>query len=177
MKKSFLLLLLGSGLIACGGGGLQSVGPPEELKHFPLDSLNEIRATTGVTFDPAVSTDNGGSIRVDAAGPLTVPLFEVTDVNYDNCILNYQANLQSANLDGQAYLEMWVRIPGKGEFFSRSVDRPLTGTMSWMTVSSPFFLESGQGPDLLRLNLVVQGTGQVWIDDIRLQRQELPAHR
>ncbi len=30
------------------------------------------------------------------------------------------------------FVEMWVRIPGKGEFFSRGLDRPITGTMSWM---------------------------------------------
>jgi hypothetical protein len=41
--------------------------------------------------------------------------------------------LQSENLDGKAFVEMWVRIPGKGEFFSRELDRPITGTMSWMT--------------------------------------------
>lgn len=31
------------------------------------------------------------------------------------------------------FVEMWVRIPGKGEFFSRGLDRPITGAMSWMT--------------------------------------------
>ncbi len=41
--------------------------------------------------------------------------------------------MQSENLDGKAFVEMWVRIPGKGEFFSRGLDRPITGTMSWMT--------------------------------------------
>jgi len=70
---------------------------------------------------------------------------------------------------------MWVRIPGKGEFFSRSLDRPITGKMSWMTVATPFFLQAGQKPDLIRLNLVVQGKGRVWIDDIRLLRAPLPS--
>ena len=68
---------------------------------------------------------------------------------------------------------MWVRIPGKGEFFSRGLDRPTTGTMSWMTAITPFFL-AGQKPDLIRLNLVVQGKGPVWIDDVHLLRQPLP---
>jgi hypothetical protein len=46
--------------------------------------------------------------------------------------------------------------------------------MSWMTVATPFFLQAGQKPDLIRLNLAVNGTGKVWIDDIRLMRQPLP---
>jgi hypothetical protein len=149
---------------------------PVELKHFPLDSMGGIRAVTGVHFDPRISADGKGSLRVDARGEMTVPLFEVTDVSFDNAILIYQASLQSQDLDGRAFLEMWVRIPGKGEFFSRALDRPVTGTMSWMTVAAPFFLQAGQKPDLIRLNLVVQGKGKVWIDDVKLMREPLPGH-
>ena len=148
-------------------------GPPTELKHFGLNSLKEVRATTNVAFDRQVSSDGGGSIRMDAKAPMVVPLIEVTDVHIDDALLIYQANLQSENLVGQAYLEMWVRVPGKGEFFSRGLDRPITGTTSWMTVATPFRLETGQRPDLIRLNLVVQGHGRVWIDDIRLLRGDL----
>ena len=108
---------------------------------------------------------------MDANQQVTVPLFEVTDVSIENATLLYQASLQTQGLDGKAFLEMWVRIPGKGEFFSRGLDRPVTGTMSWMTAVTPFFLQAGQKPDLIRLNLVVQGKGRVWIDDVRLMRQ------
>ena len=112
-------------------------------------------------------------MRIDASQPLTVPLFEVSDLSIENAALIYQASLQSQNLDGKAYLEMWLRFPGKGEFFSRGLDRPITGTMSWMTSTIPFFLQAGQKPDLIRLNLVVAGKGRVWIDDVRLLRQPL----
>jgi hypothetical protein len=149
--------------------------PPVPLKQFALDSTEGILAAAGVSLDTAVSSDGKGSLRVDAAAPMVVPLFEVTDVSIENAVLLYQASLQTEGLNGQAYLEMWVRIPGKGEFFSRGLDRPLTGTMSWATVATPFFLEAGQKPDLIRLNLAVNGTGKVWIDDIHLMRQPLPS--
>ncbi len=145
-----------------------------ELKHFPLDSLEGVRATTGVSFDPKISRDGKGSLRVDANEPMTVPLFEVTDVSIENATLLYQASLQTQSLEGKAFLEMWVRIPGKGEFFSRGLVRPVTGTISWMTAITPFFLQAGQKPDVIRLNLVVQGKGRVWIDDVHLMRQPLP---
>jgi hypothetical protein len=166
-----LALLVVALLVATGASAQQ---PPVELKHFPLDSMEGIRAAAGVHFDPRISSDGKGSVRVDANGELTVPLFEVTDVSVDEAILIYQASLQSQNLDGRAYLEMWVRIPGKGEFFSRALDRPVTGSMSWMTTAAPFFLQAGQKPDLIRLNLVVQGKGKVWIDDVKLMRAPLP---
>jgi len=170
MKPRFLLLLL-TLLVASVASGQQT---PVELKRFPLDSMDGVRAVSSVHFDPRISADGKGSLRVDANGEMTVPLFEVTDVSVDEAILIYQASLQSQNLDGRAYLEMWVRIPGKGEFFSRALDRSVTGTMSWMTTAAPFFLQAGQKPDLIRLNLVVQGKGKVWIDDVRLLRTGLP---
>ena len=173
MKRAFLFIFFALLLTACRRSQVDSA-PPVELKHFALDSLEGVRATTGVSFDPNISSDGKGSLRVDASGPMIVPLFEVTDVSIENAMLIYQATLQSEKLDGQAYLEMWVRLPGKGEFFSRGLDRPITGTTSWMTVATPFFLQAGQKPDLIRLNLAVQGKGRVWIDDIHLKRAPLP---
>src|SRR5215470_14055764 len=168
MKQGFLLVFFSVLMVACISS--QSQTPPMELKHFALNSVEDIRATTGVSFDRQTSSDGKGSIRVDATEPMIVPLFEVTDVSIENAVLIYQASFQSEKLDGKAFLEMWVRLPGKGEFFSRGLDRPITGTTSWMTVATPFFLQAGQKPDLIRLNLVVQGKGRVWIDDIRLMR-------
>ena len=153
----------------------QTPTSPVEVKHFSMDSLEGVRATSGVSFDPQISSDGKGSLRIDTGHPLTVPLFEVNDVSIENATLLYQASLQSQNLDGKAYLEMWLRFPGKGEFFSRGLDRPVTGTMSWMTSTIPFFLQPGQKPDLIRLNLVVDGKGRVWIDDMHLLRQPLPS--
>lgn len=40
--------------------------------------------------------------------------------------------------------------------------------MKWTTVETPFFLQKGQNPDNIKLNLVVNGKGTVWIDDIKL---------
>jgi len=172
MKNLVLALTVVLAMSACTSS--QQASAPVELKHFPLDSLEGVRATTGVSFDAQASSDGKGSLRVDATQQVTVPLFEVTDVSVENATLLYQARVQSESLEGKAFLEMWVRIPGKGEFFSRALDRPLTGTMSWMTVAAPFFLQAGQKPDLIRLNLVVQGKGRVWIDDVRLLRAPLP---
>ena len=173
MKQGFLVAIFSLSIIACTSSQ-SSETPPVELKHFQLNSLDDVRATTGVSLDRQTSSDGKGSLRIDAVEPMTVPLFEVNEVSVEKATLIYQASLQSEKLDGKAFLEMWVRIPGKGEFFSRGLDRPITGTTSWMTVATPFFLKAGQKPDLIRLNLVVQGKGRVWIDDIRLMRGPLP---
>ena len=112
MKNILLVLVIGLAISACTSG--QAPPAAVDLRHFPLDSLEGVRATTGASFDPKISTDGKGSLRVDAREPINIPLFELTDVGVENAALIYQASLQSENLDGKAFLEMWVRIPGKG---------------------------------------------------------------
>jgi hypothetical protein len=83
-------------------------------------------------------------------------------------VLTYRAHLRTESLDGQAYLEMWCGIPGMGEFFSRALQAPVSGTTGWVTQETSFFLENGQRAQVVKLNLVIAGTGTVWVDDIAL---------
>jgi len=89
-------------------------------------------------------------------------------LNLDHIILIYSAKLRTEQLEGRAYLEMWCEFPGKGEFFSRGIEQPVTGTTEWTAVQTPFRLEAGQRPANVKLNLVIEGAGTVWIDDIQL---------
>ena len=83
-------------------------------------------------------------------------------------MLTYRARLKSANLDGRAFLEMWCRLPGKGEFFSRGLAQTVSGTTEWASFETPFRLRKGQRPDLVKLNLMIEGYGKVWIKDVQL---------
>jgi hypothetical protein len=135
MKSSLVALVIGFAMSACTSG--QAPTAVVELKRFPLDSLEGVVRLPG-RASTRRSRRMEKVLRVDAKEPITVPLFEVTDIGVENATLIYQASLQSESLEGKAFLEMWVRIPGKGEFLSRGLDRPITGTMSWMTVATPF---------------------------------------
>jgi hypothetical protein len=150
----------------------------DELKRYPLDSLEGVIAQEGVELDKTISSDGHGSLKITADGPTVVRLFETGPITAENAPLIYQAKLRTEALAGQAYLEMWCRLPGVGEFFSRGLNNTLTGTADWTTVETPFFLKPGQGrPDNVRLNLVITGKGTVWIDDIRLLKDlsQVPA--
>ncbi|MCH8120599.1 MAG: hypothetical protein IIC00_12845 [Planctomycetes bacterium] len=68
---------------------------------------------------------------------------------------------------------MWCHFPGRGEYFSKGLMNPLTGTTDWTTEEIPFLLKKGQNPDNVKLNLVIDGKGTVWIDDIRLLKGPL----
>ncbi|MBD3235883.1 MAG: hypothetical protein GF330_04195 [Candidatus Eisenbacteria bacterium] len=147
-----------------------SSGPPEvtELKHYPLDSLEGVIRSSDVELDGEISADGGGSLRITASEPLVVNLFETGDLDVENGRLDYQARLRTEDLEGQTYLEMWCHFPGIGEAFSRGMQSALSGSNDWTSQEIPFFLKEGENPDNVKLNLVVTGTGTVWIDDIRL---------
>ena len=68
---------------------------------------------------------------------------------------------------------MWCCFPGKGEFFSKGLLQPLAGTVDWVTLEAPFLLKESEKPDNIKLNLVIDGRGTVWIDDIRLIKRPL----
>jgi hypothetical protein len=143
-------------------------GQTVELKHYPLDSLEGIISRSGVELDKTISSDGKGSLRITTADPVTVRLYETGDLSVDNARLIYRARLRAESMQGEAYLEMWCRFPGKGEFFSRALHAPLSGTAEWSSQETFFALKQGEDPDEIKLNLVVNGTGTVWIDDIHL---------
>ncbi len=144
-----------------------------ELKRYSLDSLEGIITLSGVQIDKKVSSDGNGSLRITATEPTVLRLFETGNIDIENARLIYQARLRTENAEGQVFLEMWCHFPGKGEFFSQGLQSPLTGTTNWTTEETLFFLKQGENPDNIKLNLVIQGKGTIWIDDIRLLQAPL----
>jgi len=156
-------------LLSCSNPSKQVV----ELKKFPIDSMEGIITQSGVGIDKDISSDGNGSLRMTSTKPTTIRLFETGDIDVENARLIYQARVRTENVEGQVYLEMWCHFPGKGEFFSRGLQTPLTGTTEWTTEETPFFLKKGENPDNVKLNLVITGKGTAWIDDIRLLKVPL----
>ena len=46
-------------------------------------------------------------------------------------------------------------------------------TTDWSTQQTPFALKQGENPTHYKLNLVIEGKGTVWIDDISLLKTPL----
>jgi hypothetical protein len=121
-----------------------------------------------------ISTDDGGW-RVERTDAGSVLLFEVPAQGLESAILTYRAHMKASDVAGKAYLEMWVRVPGRGEFFSRGLAQPLSGTSGWASYEIPFFLnEKGVTVDLVKLNVAFEGGGgTVWIRDVELLKAPL----
>ena len=145
----------------------------KELKSYPLNSADNIITQTGVEFDNTVSSDGKGSLKIDAEKPTVIHLFETGDIDIENAKLIYKSDLKTENVTGNVYLEMWCQFNDKGEYFSRALNDPFTGTEGWKSQETPFFLKEGQNPDNVKLNLVINGKGTVWIDNIKLLKASI----
>jgi hypothetical protein len=142
----------------------QPAGPPETLRRF--------RTADSTVSPDGIRVAEDGWV-VEAADNRTIRPFEVADLELEKCLLTYRARMKAEGLSGRAFLEMWCRLPGRGEFFSRGLGQALTATIDWSSYDIPFYLKRGQRPDLVKLNLVVEGRGKVWIKDIELLRTPL----
>jgi hypothetical protein len=155
-------------LIVAASGCSRDAGDVVEVRHYPVDSLEGVIMAGCVELDDAVSADGGGSIRAATTEPRTFRLYETGDLDVEDARLIYQARLRTRGVDGRVYLEMYCHFPNKGDAFSRGLQTPLTGNTEWVTEEIPFFLRKGENPDNVKLNLVIDGSGTAWIDDIRL---------
>lgn len=148
-----------SSLLKSVFGGREAAGAPELVRRFD---------TSDRTVNQTCLAVDGEGWRIDSSGGQTVRLFDVEDPGLERCLVTYRARLRTEGLRGRAYLEMWCRFPGKGEFFSKGFRQALTGTTGWTWCEVPFWLRQGQRPDVIKLNLVVEGSGQVRIADVEL---------
>ena len=144
--------------------GPEPAGPPEIVRAF--DSSDRPISQDGIA-------EEEGGWRIDSAEPRTVRLFELDDPGVEQCMIAYRANIKTSDLDGKAYLEMWCRFPGKGEFFSKGLKDKVSGSTDWASYEIPFYLKQGQRPDLIKLNLAVEGSGTVWLKEIVLEQTPL----
>ena len=140
---------------------------------------------TFTTSDPTLSRDltvEGEAWVANCNRAQTFRLFEVSGPGVEDCTVFYLAKLKTEGLTGRAYLEMWCRLPGRGEFFSKGIMNTVTGTNDWVSCEIPFFLKKGQKPDLIRLNLIVEAVGKlfwkkpvagrIWVKEVALLRAD-----
>ena len=167
---SILVVGLASALI---GSCCKAPSKDIVMTRYPCDSLDGLVRVTGVEVDERLKDEGKGSLKITLTEPSVISLYETGDLDIEEAALVYQARLRTEDVAGRVYLEMWCHFEGKGEFFSRGLDSPLSGTNNWASVEIPFFLKAGENPDNVKLNIVGEGTGTVWVDDIRLVKRPL----
>jgi len=176
MKTHYRRLALGFALAAFVASSCSQQQGSQDvvvLKQYPINAMEGVLTTSDVGFDASNSSDGRGALKITATEARTVRLYETGDIDIENARLLYSAKIRSENVKGQAYLEMWCAFEGKGEFFSRALQAPISGTTEWVSQETPFFLKTGENPNNVRLNVVINGSGTIWVDDVRLTKGPL----
>ncbi|MDD2889690.1 MAG: hypothetical protein PHE49_03495 [bacterium] len=142
----------------------EPAGPAQKIKTF--NTSDKLITENGIKGEQ-------GGWRIDSQEKQSVRLFEVSVSQIEQCMLTYRAQMKSDKVKDKAYLEMWCRLPGRGEFFSKGLRQPLKGTTNWATFEVVFYLKKREAPDLIKLNVAFEGSGSVWIKDIELFKTPL----
>jgi hypothetical protein len=140
-----------------------------DLKKLNLDDASAIGTT--IQTDTEVKVEGKSSIKIITQWPTTICLGEVTGLDIEGAKLVYKAKVKS-DLEGAAFLEVWAHVGG-GQYFSRGMNSVVKQKTDWKMIQTPFLFQRGQKPDKLTLNLVINGKGTVWIDDIVLSKEPL----
>jgi hypothetical protein len=148
---------------------VQTSAQAQELKKLSLDDASSIGLT--IQTDASVKTEGKASVKITTAWPTIVCLGEVTGLAVEDAKLVFKAKVKTA-LEGDAFLEMWAHVGG-GQYFSKGMNDPAKGKSDWKTIQTPFMFQKGQKPDKVTLNIVINGKGTVWVDDIVLSKEPL----
>ena len=167
LKTSFVIVMLFSLVILIPSCETRE-SSDDILCEYKIDSLEKIIENDNIEFDREISYDNNGSIKIVSQGQAVAYLYDTGDLDIENAVIIYKAKLKAENLEGTAYLQMWCVFEGKGEYFSRGLDFTVSGTKDWIEVQTPFMLKKGENPVNIKLQIVVAGSGTVWIDDIKI---------
>jgi hypothetical protein len=150
---------------------ITTVARAENLMELSLD--DPTLASPKIEADAKVKVEGASSLRITAQWPTTVCMGEVPGPNIENTKLVYSAHVKTQlEAGGTAFLEMWVHIGG-GQYFSRGMNDAIGQESDWKTIQTPFLFQKGQRPEKITLNLVIQGKGTVWIDDVVLTTEPL----
>jgi hypothetical protein len=175
MRRVVLSLLSIVVTLALGTGGCSR--GPAEVASFPVNGDQDIidRGAENVAFDREESADGGGSLRAEAGRPRTVRLYELRDPHgLEGRLIVLTARLKSVGMRGGAFPELWIHAEGRNEVQVRNPVAAVGKTRDWTPVRLEYRCERGERPDLLRVNLVLDGIGRAWIDDIRIASEPLP---
>jgi len=146
-----------------------STAQAQELRKLSLDDASSV--SPRIELDSKVKVEGAGALKITTRWPTTVYLGEAEGLDIENAKLVYFAKVKS-ELEGTAFLEMWVHLGG-GQYFSRGLNDVVSGKTDWKAIQTFFMFQAGQKPAKVTLNLVINGKGTVWIDDIVLSKAPL----
>ena len=145
--------------------GLPIAGPPKVAKAFSSNDKPISAAAKWVGDELEVTATEAGPVR----------LFEMPLDRIDQSVITYRYSIKADSLASNVYPEMWTRVAGSDEFFSRGLDDKVHGTFNWTSVEISAVVEKDEFADLVKLNVVFEGPGTIRLTGIEVLAMPVPA--
>ena len=129
----------------------------------PCTTLKSFAVTDKTLATNLVVEDGGWFAHCDAAQ--TIRLFEVDDPGMADPPFS-SCEAADRNLHGRAYLQCRCRVPGSGSYVI--FEQASTGTTDWTPREIQSVGMEGGKPDRVRIEVVVEGPGKIWVKDVEL---------
>jgi hypothetical protein len=136
------------------------------LKQQGALPAGEVRPADGVAPFERLVIGNGPE-------PRTVTLLDLRDPGLTGLRYALRGQVRYDGVEGKGYLEMWSEIPGRGRFFSRTLESAgpmgaIEGTSGWRPMRLSFDATGAAPPSRLTVNLVLPGRGTVELGPLAL---------
>ena len=151
----------------------------EELRVFSWsDPEIANRLSTGEVL-PAEPPRKGEILKIENStdSPNQIQLLEIKDLSITEPTYAISGDIRYEDVKGTGYLEMWNYFPDGSQYFSRTLGdqgpmKCLLGSSDWRPFVLPFFIgeENAVRPNRLVVNLVLEGSGTVYLSPLRLEQ-------
>lgn len=147
----------------------------QEIVELPINSAQDIVSSGSVRIDP----ESENALLVNSDGKKEIELFDIEGTGLGDKKLTYSAVMRTKDLmstddtRGIAYLELTVLFPDGEELVARGPRVPLSGTTEWRSAETVLYVDKGGDPQNVSLDLIVDGAGKVWLQDLRLSTRPL----
>jgi len=160
MRRAFHSLTLAAAVLVVSAPSAWGSEPPVKV------DWNQTAPLSGRVIDGTVEVTSSGT-----GGTFPLVAIDEPAIAGDGYALTGRVRYQG--VAGVGFLEMWSVFPDGGRYFSRTLanDGPqarISGDSGWRDFELPFFLEGSERPVRLELDLVLPGTGRVWVGPLEL---------
>ncbi|MDY6913533.1 MAG: hypothetical protein SVT52_03645 [Planctomycetota bacterium] len=106
--------------------------------------------------------------------PVTVTVLAIGRPDITTATYAIRGQVRYEQVEGEGYIEMWSIFPGGERCFSRTLGargllQSLDGSSPWRPFALPFFVhKSTDRPEKLIVNVVLPGSGRVYLSSLRL---------
>ncbi len=146
-----------------------------EIDRNTIENEDDIKNIDNAVFDDKNSSDGNGSLMLKVENSTKITLLHKNDIDTKECSLVILMMFRTSDIDAKdnLFLELsTVQLSGLNTT-TRSVRKLIEFSPEWAETSITLVPEPEYYPDNFTLQLISNGTGTIWIDDIVVTKSPL----